>query len=197
MARRHTTQTAVRSTSTDMAPAAPVTLQLSAKLETVIDNLRRPFKAFVSQFKEMTVSRAELAPLFVQAYTAFEKETEGSFIQFCRLVDPTIPPDRASYRNDSGYQAATYLRRLVQQAQAAPTRKRGPKPATPLVALARFVATVLPVVDPTGAIWSAFVAEMHWSERQAQRVQALGVKTGPIAIPRKVQSILEHKRAAA
>jgi hypothetical protein len=197
---RKSTVTTVRSASSETAPALPVgPVQLSAKLTAVIDNLRRPFKAFVSEFKALSLSRAELAPAFMEAFGHYEKETEGSFIAFCRLVDPSIPAERDLYRNDPSYQAATYLRRLVQQTETTKKtgKRKGPKPATPLVALARFVATVLPVVDPTGAIWAAFVAEMHWSERQAARVQALGLKAGPVPVPKKVQSILEHKRAVA
>lgn len=164
---------------------ADASTALSAKLANVIDNLRRPFKAFVSDFQTLTTSRAELAPAFMQAYDLYEAETEGTFIQFCRLVDPAIPADREHYRHDASYQAATYLRRLVQQSAIKPKR-RGPKPATPLVALARFVATVLPLVDPNGAIWTAFVQEMHWSERQAKQVKLLGAKQGPVPMPRKV-----------
>lgn len=197
MARKATVQT-VRSTASETPATVTAPVQLSVKLTSVIDNLRRPFRAFVSEFKSLSLSRAELAPAFMEAFGHYEKETDGTFIQFCRLVDPSIPADREAYRNDPSYQAATYLRRLVQQAEMqSPKKKRGPKPATPLLALARFVATVLPVVDPTGAIWAAFVAEMHWSERQAARVQALGVKAGPVPVPKKVQNILEHKRAVA
>lgn len=189
--RRHVTTPHVRATAhetaLDTAMTAPVdaVTTLSPKLANVIEALRRPFKAFVGSFRDLTTTRAELAPPFMEAFEAFEAETEGTFIQFCRLVDPAIPADRAQYRNDPAYQAATYLRRLVQQMAIKP-RRRGPKPATPLVALARFVATVLPLVDPTGVIWTAFVQEMHWSERQAKQVKLLGAKQGAIPMPRKV-----------
>lgn len=189
--RRHATAPQTRAhahdTAVDTAPTATIdaAATLSTKLANVIDALRRPFKAFVGDFRNLTTSRAELAPEFMRAFDAYEAETEGSFIAFCRLVDPTIPADRAAYRNDPAYQAATYLRRLVQQTTTKP-RRRGPKPATPLVALARFVATVLPLVDPTGVIWTAFVQEMHWSERQAKQVKLLGAKQGAIPMPRKV-----------
>lgn len=178
------------------ADTAGTVAVLSRQLQHVIDALKRPFSAFVSDFKSLGQSRQELAGPFMQAFDAYETETEGTFIQFCRLVDPSIPSDRALYRNDPAYQAATYLRRLVQQ-QAIKPRRRGPKPATPLVALARFVATVLPLVDPTGAIWSAFVQEMHWTERQAKQVKLLGAKQGPVPLPRAAARELTEVRRLA
>jgi hypothetical protein len=66
-------------------------------------------------------------------------------------------------------------------------------PVSAYVALARLVATVLPVVDPTGAIWSAFIREMHWTPAQAQRLKVVGAKEGAVRLP----PTIKHRLAPA
>lgn len=177
-----------------MKKAIVEALSLSAKTQALIDDVRPGFTSYVSDLSEVLSTRKELAPRFGKAFDAFRDETKQSFVAFVRLLDPSVPKERDDYRNHASYQAAQYLRRLL----SAPKRsKRGPKAATPLIALARLVATVLPVVDRDGAIWTAFVAEMHWSERQASRVQALAGKLHGVPMPRKAATLLKHVAAAA
>lgn len=174
-----TTARAVR----DTAPATPVPDNMSAKTKHLVDAVRQPFMAFATDFAAITLTRADLSPKFMKAFGAYASDTGGTFIAFVRLIDPTVPADRKAYRAHTSYAAADYLRRLA--AATATPRKPIPaskRPATPLVALARMVATVLPLVDPNGKIWDAFVAEMHWTQDTAKRVQSLGAKLGPITL---------------
>lgn len=173
-----------RHTADDTMPSAVPTL--SAKMRTMIDSVREPFTTFVDDFSAlMQTSRAELAPRVMRVFAAYKAETDGTFVDFVRLLDASIPADRQKYRAHRAYQAADYLRRLVTQAPRALARKRGPRPATPLVALARLIATVLPAVDPTGQVWAAFVKEMHWSAEQAKRLQKLAQSQGAVVLPKQ------------
>ena len=124
-------------------------------------------------------ARAELAPKFVRAYNAFKTDTEGSFVSFVRLFDETIPTDREGYREHKTYQAALYLRRVVDN-QAKPAIPASKRPVTPLVALARLLATVLPDMPDHDILWAAFVKEMRWSQGQVARLQTIVNREGPI-----------------
>jgi hypothetical protein len=172
--------------------------EISSKTERLIDQVRQPFKQYSHGFGAVLTTRAELAPKFMRAFDAWKSETEGSFVRFVQLFDPTVPEAFAEYRNHKTFQAADYLARLVRQQERG---ERTPvdaahKPATPLVALARLVATVLPAVDPAGALWAAFVREMHWSPQQADRVRALGQKEGAIQLRGKTAKLVRLAAAA-
>lgn len=150
---------------------------ISAKTQKMIDGIKRPFVAFVSDYKSLLSSRAELAPRFMKAYGAWQSESGGTFVAFVRVLDPSIPVERNAYRAHVSYQAADYLRRLVARQQA---EKEGRKvvnpaevPATPLEALARLVSSVLPLVPNADILWKAFVEELHWTDNQVKRVQSL------------------------
>lgn len=184
--RYHSSRTAHHTTE-DMAIArhTPDQTTLTAKTRALIDNVRTSFVTFVDDFSALvSSSRQDLAPRIMRAYGAYREETGGTFVDFVRQLDSTVPADRAKYRAHRSYQAADYLRRLVAAAPRTATRSRGPKPATPLVALARLMATVLPAVDPTGAVWAAFVKEMHWSADQAKRLQKLAASQGAVPLPK-------------
>src|SRR5688572_24145650 len=88
---------------------------LSKKAKTAIANIKKPFTAFAQAHASFTMSRAELAPKFMHAYTTWQGETHGTFIGFVRLLNPKVPADREGYRNHAVYQAADYLRRLTQE----------------------------------------------------------------------------------
>lgn len=185
---RHQSARTTRQTADDglsvMTRSTPVA-ELSSRTRALIDNVRTSFVTFVDDFSALvSSSRQDLAPRVMRAFDAYRGETDGTFVDFVRQLDPTVPADRIKYRAHRSYQAADYLRRLVAQAPRAETRKRGPKATTPLVALARLMATVLPAVDPTGAVWTAFVKEMHWSAEQAKRLQKLAASQGAVSLPK-------------
>lgn len=169
---------------------------LSVRVTTQIAALRTPFMAFSEGFAQLTVSRADLAPRFIKVFEAWKKETNGTFVLFVHTLDPKMPMERDSYRNHPTYQAADYLRRL--QTGTARTREPVPlaeRPVTPLLALARLVATVMPAVDPTGNIWDTFVHAMHWTDRQSERIKVLAAKEGAIALPPRTKHTLLRRVA--
>lgn len=168
-----------------------IAVAVSAKVRTMIDHIREDFTAFVDGFTALTSARATLSPKFMKAFGAWQAETGGNFVSFVRLLDPEVPEDRDGYRAHKSYQAADYLRRL----QAGATREtseipESERPVTAYRALAYFVATVLPTLDPSGALWTAFVEQMHWTEQQAARLQTTANKLGAVKLPAKVNALL-------
>lgn len=166
---------------------------LSPKASTLIAALRSPFKAFAEGFTHLLTARAELAPQFMKAFVAWRAETRGTFVQFVHLLDPSVPLERKGYRNNNVYRSADYLRRLSNRPRLA--RPPNPKtaPVSPMVALAKLVATVMPLVDPTGTILDAFVREMHWSPQQVARLKMLSAREGAIKLaPRTKHSLLQR-----
>lgn len=160
---------------------------ISVRTRKLIDAVKRSFKTYAHDMTEVFKTKQDLAPDFMKAYTSFEKDTGGSLIDFVREIDPNVPADRAGYRAHSSYRAAENLRRIVQQAtQAAkPKVPKEQRPVPPMLALAKLVATVLPKLDPTGAIYAAFVKEMRWTEQQAARLQTLAAKEGAVRLKGK------------
>jgi hypothetical protein len=167
---------------------APAPLEISGRVASMVDTLRKPFLGLVTSLTTVFETRDELAPKFMKAFDAFEDDTGGTFVDFVRLFDATVPLDRKGYKSHNTYTKADYLRRIVQQEERKdrkplPVSKR---PATPLVALARIVQTLN--IEP--AVWAAFIHEMHWSEKQGTRLRTLGAKLGPI--PLSSRSVLRR-----
>lgn len=54
---------------------------------------------------------------------------------------------------------------------AAPAVPAGKQPVAPLHALARILATILPLIDDRGILWATFLKQLHWSEAQVTRLQ--------------------------
>lgn len=169
---------------------------LTVKVSKLLAELEPPFLAFAEGFAHLSTARSELAPQFMQACRAWQRETHGTFVAFVRLFDSTVPLHRAGYRAHTTYAAADYLRRLrnKRRGQSVPIEQRS---VSPLVALARLVATVMPVVDPTGTIWAAFVKAMNWSDEQAERLKVLSAREGAISLPPRTKHSLVTLRAAA
>lgn len=193
----------MRTTKATTKPAKPtatpsVAVAVSAKTRTLIDQIREDFDAFANGFAQLITDRVALAPKFMKAFGAWASETGGSFAAFVRVLDSSVPEERDGYRAHATYQAADYLRRLsAASAREVEETPEGERPVTAYQALAYLVATVMPVVDPTGAIWSAFVREMHWSDAQAERVKVAAARLGAVKLPPRTKSQLTHVRTAA
>lgn len=168
---------------TPTTTAVPTAAPLSRKVKTLIDGIRQPFASFTGDLAGLTTKRSELAPKFMKAYNAWAAETSGNFPAFCRLLDPTIGPNRADYRTHRAFQAADYLRRLVARMNR-PERPAGvQRPATPMDAVARLLKTITPLIgaDEIGKLRDAIRKELHWSERQVSRLSAKADTAEPLA----------------
>jgi hypothetical protein len=176
--------------------ATAVAVAVSAKTRHLIDAIRDDFTGFSDGFSQLTVSRAELAPRFMKAFAAWAQETGSTFINFVRVLDPSVPEDRDGYRAHASYQAADNLRRLGAGVAREPIPEDD-RPVSAYQALAYLVATVLPLIDPTGSFWSAFVKEMRWTDAQNERLKLLAVKVGPVQLPPRIKGNLQSLRATA
>lgn len=148
----------------------PLTPHLTIRTQKLIDDIKAPFTDYISDFTALMVNREELAPAFIRAFKSYEKDTDGTFVSFVRVLDVTVPLDRDGYRAHPTYQAADHLRSLNRE-RAEPQEVSKTAPVTPMVALAKVVATILPLIDDTGVIWAAFIKQLHWNEAQIKRLQ--------------------------
>lgn len=183
---------------TTVATPAAIVAPLSTTTTRLVAAIRDDFGAFVDGFAALTSDRAALAPKFMRAFEAWTKETSLSFVAFVRVLDPKVPTDRDGYRGHASYQAADYLRR--RQADAARAKEATPADERPVslnTALVYLLATVMPVVDPTGSIWTAFVREMRWDDAQAQRLKERAAKLGAVKLPSRVKHVLDSHAHAA
>ena len=152
------------------SPQPPAEVVLSKKTTALVEEVKVGFGAFSSDFNLLTSGRAELAPRFMRAFDAWQKETSGTFVAFVRILDPALPNGRTDYRNHSSYQAALYLQGLATR-QTEPARPTGKEPIAPLRALARVLATILPLIDDRGILWATFLKQLHWSEAQVTKLK--------------------------
>ena len=151
-------------------PTPPADVVLSKKTTALLEEVKVGFGAFSSDFNLLTSGRAELAPRFMRAFEAWQKETAGTFVAFVRILDPALPNGRNDYRNHSSYQAALYLQGLATRGDK-PAVVAGKAPIAPLRALARVLATILPLIDDKGILWATFLKQLHWSPAQVAKLQ--------------------------
>lgn len=155
---------------------------LTVVLRRQIMALRPQFTAFTTQFAALSVSRGTLAPVFMRVYGAYVQQSNGgTFVNFVRLLDSEVPSERAAYRSHKSYQAADYLRRLVGQRN---TGRRTPATRSNLTALARTIATIVPILRDANIIWRAVEQEFGFTARQMTRLRAVVAEAQPLlALP--------------
>lgn len=177
--RRSTLRTGSVAADATARPTTTKTLgDVSSKVLKAVDAIKKPFTQFVKDFASLATSREELAPKFMKAANAWMEETSGTFVDFVRYLVPDVGATRNEYRAHRAYQAADYLRRLVaQQARARrePTTEGTVAPATPMNAMASLVASIMPLIpeDQKHRLWESFYVNLHWSQRQVERLQGL------------------------
>lgn len=215
------TKTTATTTETDSSTAA---LDTTATDRTatratlkLIDAVREPFTTYLGQYVGLQTTRTKLAPQFMRAFNAWAHDTGGSFVAFVRLFDATVPTKTTEYKSHPTYQSAEYLKRRAkeltarQEAQArgeplvGATGAGAEAPATPLDALARFVAMVIPLIarEDEPKVWAFFTEDYGWSERRVTALKELVAQSKPFATIRtergqpRPQLHLVHARTAA
>lgn len=156
--------------------SATVTDELSKKVLSAIETIRKPFVSYVKDFAALGVKRSELAPKFMKVFGMWQAETGGTFVAFVRYLAPEIGNTRQEYRVHPTYAAADYLRRLTGNAERRGPRtqaERAAAPAPPTDAIARIVAAFMAIIPEAqkGHLWEAMSTELHWTERQVARLQ--------------------------
>jgi hypothetical protein len=174
--------------------------KLSARTERVIEAIRPSILAFTRQYGSysnmgslLMQRRKEIAPKFMKAFHTWQKETNGDFTQFVRLLDPATPIERDEYRHYRTYQACQYLKRLEsmrERTERALAEGRDPaefdQRATQGDAVTRLVASLLPVIPAADhdTLWSALQHELHWTVRQISRLKETALDAEPLIIVR-------------
>lgn len=204
---RRSTIATPRTVAHDTAPASPTPqgddapAKMSTKLTRAVDTLRGLFIGFVQEFTALTMSREELAPRFYKTFLAWKEETGGSFVDFVRVLVPEVPMDRAGYKAHSAYNAADNLRRLAQagtreeETPVARAKRIAAAPVNPRRALARVLASLAPILDPTAmdAVWKAASAQLHWTDGQIEAMKALVGEESPLVKVRAPRGVtLDH-----
>jgi hypothetical protein len=185
---------------------------LSKPFRTQVTNLKRSVMDAATKFNAVREKLADLAPRVVKLFTSLQAEHETmTFVDFCRLFDPTVPTHAADrgaergYRNHPTYYTLNYMRRVVQLNGA--NRQRGGQQGVRDSAadgLARSLATILQVVDTSSVekVWKALQDELGFSERIMTRLRKRVEQTEPLfkmqlAKPAKVGNVIHMERTAA
>lgn len=154
------------------------TPELSAKVKRAVTAITAPFKAFTRQFAAMSIRREELAPKFMNAARLWMAETNHSFVEFVRFLDPNVGGTRNEYRSHRTYQAADYLRRLDQNLRrksqtAAGGGRAVDAPAPPTDVVARILGSLMEIIpeERQQEVWDSMASQLHWTPRQIQRLQ--------------------------
>lgn len=155
--------------------------RLSDETKRTISRVRGAWNEYVNAFATMTARRVDLAAPIMEAFASAFKDNGGklTFVDFLRVLDPSIPENRddedgkVGYRNHRGYQAGIYLQRLhlaAMRAEAGPRRQRRRINATQQ--LARVLATILPLVRDVDALWRGVKTEYQLDDEQIKRLRA-------------------------
>lgn len=151
-------------------PSVPIQKELAA--------LRDEFHDYLTSFS----SRSDFAPSFMKTYQHWHRATHGTFIAFVRALDPDVPAERAKYVQSRSWQAACYLKRLV---EAPETQAKFRQSVSPFRLLSRVLRTLLASVEPSAydAIWQAVAQSSHWRDRDLERLQRMTNRSGPLPLP--------------
>lgn len=158
------------------------TIVVSRRLASTLETLRADFQGFVGAFGQLAQRKADLAPAFVRAYRQFHHETGRTFVAFVKELDPTLPAgDKDAYLRHRSYQAALYLKRLV---DAPHTQAKHRKTRGPFDVLASAVRGLLPYLAPREEeYWASLARVSGWRERDVQRLRHRVAQARAIPLP--------------
>jgi hypothetical protein len=184
--RKHAQATAATTPAApeDAAPAStePAEVVVSAKTQQLAAAVTGAFRSFVSESTTFFQTRAEVATPFMRAFLSFKKDTKAparpnglgmaDFVR--RFFDPSVPADRDAYKKHKAFNAANNLARLYRDLHKPKKKAAGPPPETPLRAMARLVAAILPLLpaDQVERLWSTIERELHWQGRRLNGLKA-------------------------
>lgn len=167
---------------------------VSLRLTRTIDSLRKEFKGYAESFMTIAVRRAHLAPIFMSTFRRWHHETGRSFVAFVHELDPSVPAERDEYVQHRSYQAALYLRRLVDAPDTTPAHR---KTVTPFEMLAIVMKSIRPLL-PRGREEELFLAvakASRWRDRDLQRLRKTIADARVIPMP-GAPRLLTMRRAA-
>lgn len=154
-------------------------MAISAKVTTAINGLRKPFMSYAAKFGELTEARKDFAPKLMKVFGAWMQDTGSNrFVQFVRLLDPTIPMDREGYRAHHSYMAADYLRRASGRKDTGTNRAKPVR--SNLAIMARLLATIQPLSLDPAALWEGVKREFALTDRQVTKLQQVVAASQPL-----------------
>ena len=150
----------------------------SLPLQKELDTIREEFHDYLTSFS----SRSDFAPSFMKTYAHWHQATKGTFIAFVRAIDPSVPAERAKYVQTRSWQAACYLRRVV---EAPETQAKFRQSVSPFRLLSRVLRTLLVYLPPSqyDAVWQAVASSSHWRDRDLKRLHRMTAKSGVLPLP--------------
>lgn len=157
----------------------PATARIaSLPIQKELDALREEFHDYLTSFS----SRSDFAPSFMRTYTHWHQATRGTFIAFVRALDPAVPPERVKYVRHRSWQAACYLKRLV---EAPETQAKYRQSVSPLRLLSRVLRTLLVSVGESqyDAVWQAVAESSRWRDRNLKNLHAMTNRSGVLPLP--------------
>lgn len=140
------------------------------RLTAILDDLRDDFRACVSALQAASVRRAHLAPAFMRAFRVWARATGRPFVAFVQQLDPSVPADRDGYVDHPSFQAACYMRRLVEAPETRAQHGKRKGSLSPLAVLAIVIKSAVPRENHDFAI-AQLKAVARWHERDAQRLR--------------------------
>lgn len=154
----------------------------SGALRRTLDTLRPDFSRFSDAFGLLSVKRATFAPLFMRAFDAYERETGKTFVAFVQEFDRSVPAERAKYTQHRSYQAALYLRRLVDAPETAAGVSR--RSVTPFQLLAVTIKSLLPLAHPhEQAAFEIIAKASKWRERDVEKLRKRVARVRALPLP--------------
>lgn len=168
---------------------------LTRKLSQDIAELRGQFHAFTSQWTALDARRSTFAPVFIATFKRWRKETGRTFVAFVHEVDPSVPADKDQYMRHRSFQAALYLRRLVEAPET--VTGKGRKTLSPyrmLVATIRALLLFYP--RPADEVWSAVAKMSHWQDRDLEKLRLAVTKARPLVTLPSAPRLVKRRRVA-
>lgn len=176
------TEPAIEDEPEDEVTLKPRTIRL-------IDGIRAPFRAHLSEFVRMHSKAEDLAPEFMRAFIAYQADTGSTFVNFVRYLDPDVPSGPGQpYKSHSTYMAADYLRRLVAAPQGE-TVENPDAPAGMSEAFVRLLAAVIALIpgNQVERLWTIIETELKWTTGRVTKLRAQVEEAEPL-----VPSHVEH-----
>jgi hypothetical protein len=159
------------------------------QLTTALTDLREKFTEFTEAATALSVRRSHLAPTFMRLFNRYRQETGRTFIAFVKELDPSVPSDRAEYPKHRSYQAALYLRRLV---DAPHTTVQNRKTASPYEVLVPVTKSLMVLHPHPEAVWMAIQKVSRWDGRSMDRLREHVNRAKPIVGKPGTPRLVKH-----
>lgn len=164
--------------------------EIGAAWKRQIAALAGPVKTLAKSFGVVRESvKNDVGPRVMKLFNAIKAEHAAfTFVEFARLMDPTIPThatDRGAvvgYRNHKVYYTLMYISRQTTQRKRGAAAGGGVRDSA-VDSLARTIKTILQVAGQQGeVVWQAIQSEFGYGERIMGRLRKRVAATEPLFV---------------